>query len=486
MLTRDEIEMLYRAGPGPMAALVESLLQTNATLQAEVTSLKARVTELEARLKQDSHNSHKPPSSDGLGKKGKRAKSLRRRSGKKSGGQPGHPGTTLEFVAQPTHVVPHSACTCQHCGTSLQDAAVVYVERRQVTDLPEVRPEVTEHRVLHKACARCGQPSAGHFPPGVTQPVQYGPRVRAWGTYLTTYQLLPLARAQALLVDLVHLELSDGTLCAWQTLGAQLLKPVEHAIHQALCQAPVVHFDETGLRVEQTLLWLHSASTARLTFYAVHAKRGHKAIDAIGILPVFCGRAVHDGLRSYWRYACAHSVCNAHLLRELIALHEETGQPWADALGAWLGRSQALVTTARAEGLRRLALPDLQHLERGYDALVAEGLRDNPATPPSGQRGRTAQSAAYNLVCRLRDHRPEILAFLYDFDVPFDNNQAERDLRMMKLRQKISGCFRSRAAAQAFCTIRGYLSTMRKQGQSVLLALTSVFAGAPLLPDLSA
>jgi transposase len=488
MLTRDEILLLYQAGPDAMVALVESLLGTQQALQQEVTTLKAEVAELKARLNKDSHNSHKPPSSDRPFRR--RTKSRRQQSGKTPGGQPGHPGRTLRWRPHPDEIILHTASSCGACGHPLSppdddDAMVVYVERRQVTDLPEVRPKVYEHQVLHQCCPRCGQPTAGQFPAEVTQPVQYGPRTRAWGVYLLDQQLLPLARSQETLHDLVGLDLSDGSLEAWQALSAARLTPVVETIRQAVSQADVGHFDESGLRVADTLMWVHSASTALLTYYFTHAKRGREAMDAIGILPVFHGRAIHDAWKAYWHYQCAHGLCNAHLLRELTAVQEATGQAWPVELSALLVHLKATVAAAQAEGQRRLAPPDVAHFERAYDALVAQGLQLNPAAPPSGRRGQTKQSDAYNLLVRLRDHRAEILAFMYDFDVTlFDNNLAERDIRMVKLRQKISGCFRSQDGAHAFCLIRSYISTMRKQGQSILDALTSVFAGDPLMPQL--
>jgi transposase len=476
MMTRDEILAVYAAGPEAVVSLVEQFQQA-------LAALTARVQDLENRLNKDSHNSHKPPSSDGLAR-GKRPQSLRGQSGKPSGGQPGHPGQTLRPVEKPDERQVHAPSTCAHCGSALEAVAPCATERRQVFDLPPLSLVVTEHEAQTKRCPHCQQCTSGAFPAGVTQPTQYGPAVLALSVYLQTYQLLPFARTQELLQDLFGASPCQGTLARALAAASERLAPVEKEIRQAIHQAAVVHFDETGIRAEAHLRWLHTASSEQLTFYAVHPKRGREALDALGVLPGFRGVSMHDAYASYLCYPARHALCNAHLLRELIALEEQTHQRWTTALIQLLREMKTEVETARAAGEEALEPTLLSALRSRYEALLAEGRRLNPPLPHTRKVGRRKQSPAQNLLDRLEKHAEAVLAFLYDFAVPFDNNLAERDLRMMKVQQKISGGFRSAEGAVTFCRIRGYISTLRKQGLHVLSALQSVFLGSPLMPRL--
>lgn len=505
--TRDELLALYRAGPEAMIALVEALLDRVAVvepLEQLVARLTARVKALEDQVALDSHNSSKPPSSD-WGKPRKPGKPAPRSlrpppgtSGRRSGGQPGHPGTTLRLVATPDHLVIHRPAQCATCGTGLTGVAEgterVDAERRQVVDLPPLALAVTEHRVVHVGCPACGVETAGAFPVGVTQPVQYGECLQALAVYLHDYQLLPYARTIELVDDLFGAAPAEGTLQAAETTCFEGLAATEDAIKDALQHADVGHFDETSLRVAGQREWLHVASTATLTHYGLHPKRGRDATDAIGILPAFTGTAEHDAWAPYFTYDdCTHALCNAHLLRELIYLHEQDHQAWADELATLLVTGKDLVDTAREAGQDHLDAVLRATLDAHYDHLLAQGRATNPppAPPPEGlppappRRGRRKQTKAQNLLDRLVTRRHEVLAFLDDFAVPFDNNQAERDLRMLKVQQKISGGFRSPAGAAAFARIRGYLSTLRKQGLPILHTLESVFAGSPLIPNLA-
>ncbi len=492
-MKRDDILAAYAAGPEAVVALVEQLLTTHAQQmadlverhQAQVAELTARLARLEVRLNSDSHNSHQPPSSDGPAKL-PRQRSRRRRSGKKSGGQPGHPGATLLQVKQPNTVVPHAASACGQCGAALAAAPVVKRERRQVMDLPPIRPQVTEHQVLHQCCPQCQAVTSGQFPADLTQPIQYGPEVKALAVYLQEYQHLPFERTQEFFADVCHLPLSEGTLAAARATCAERLEPVETAIKQALKEAPVVHCDETGQRVAGHTDWLHVVSTASLTYLARHAKRGQEAMTAMGVLPTFKGTAVHDGLGAYFRYGCQHALCNVHLLRELTAVSEGTRQRWPQRLADGLLRIKASVARAQVAGHTQLTPRQIKTFTGQYQQLVQTGLRSNPPPSRTGRRGRPSQGPIRSLLLRLKKHQTAVLAFMHDFRVPFDNNQAERDLRMAKVRQKIAGCFRSQRGADIFCRIRGYLSTLRKQGQNLLAALRSVFAGPILMPRLTA
>ena len=485
MLTRDEILTVYAAGADAVVALVEQLQATQAELRQQVQLLTARVAELETRLNKDSHNSHQPPSSDGPAKLPPR-RSRRKRSGKKSGGQPGHPGVTLLQVALPDTVVTHAATACGQCGAALSAAPVVKRERRQVMDLPPIQPQVTEHQVLHQCCPQCQAVTSGQFPPDVTQPIQYGPDVKALAVYLHEYQHIPFERTQEFFQDVCHLPLSEGTLAEARETCAERLEPVENAIKQALGKAPVLNCDETGQRVAGHTDWLHVASTASLTFFARHAKRGREAMTAIGLLPVFKGTAVQDGLGAYFRYGCGHALCNVHLLRDLTAVSESTRQRWPQGLTDLLLKIKASVAHAQTAGHQQLTPRQIKSFTGQYQHLFQTGLRSNPPPGRTGRRGRPSQGPIRSLVLRLKKHQAAVLAFMHDFRVPFDNNQAERDLRMAKVRQKIGGGFRSQRGANIFCRSRGYISTMRKQGQNLWAALRSVFAGQILMPRLTA
>jgi transposase len=482
-MTRDEFQTIYESGPDALFALFEQM-------QATITALTARVQQLENQLATRSHNSSKPPSSDGFAKK---TQSRREKSGQKPGGQPGHAGRTLEMVAHPDHTRCHFPAVCPCCGETLAEVTATDVERRQVFDLPPVVVEVTEHQVGTKACPRCGGAARGAFPAWVTQPVQYGPRLLALLVYLVVFQMLPWKRTRELLADLFGVEIGGGTLATALERCFTGLATTAGEIQEALRQAKVVGFDETGVRINGKLHWWHTASTPELTHYHVHGKRGQEGSNAGEILPDFAGRAVHDGWGSYWRYACDHGLCNAHHLRELTYLVEREQQEWAEELIEVLVLAHRQVEAARAAGARALDAVTLAVIEEEYRRLVKMGWDANPAAAaPTGEapaapvRGRKAQSKARNLLSRLEQYEGETLAFVYDFDVPFDNNQAERDLRMMKVQQKISGGFRSAEGAHCFGRIRGYLATMRKQAQPMLTAIENVFHGHPVVPSVSA
>jgi transposase len=453
-------------------------------LREQVEMLVAQVAALQARLAKDSHNSSKPPSSDGLRRK---TKSLRTPSGKKPGGQLGHRGETLRLQATPDVVVEHRPVVCTQCQAPLADAPVLVRERRQVQDLPPGRLVVTEHQALHVRCPACRAVSVGAFPAEAPSRAQYGPHVRALAVYLVEEQLVPLGRVQALLSDLFSVQVGRSTLVAWVQQAAQVLVPVEDQIKVALQQAPVLHVDETGVRRGGQLAWAHLASTRRLTHYAIHAKRGNAATEAIGILPGFHGVSVHDGWASYQTYtACRHALCNVHHLRELTFVEEEEHQAWAKDLKEVLLAMRTAADLARAQGWMQVPSRQQSVFRTQYRALLACGRRANPppATPRRpGQHGRRAQSPTRNLLERLTLDEEQVLAFLDDLAIPFNNNQAERDLRRFKVQQKISGCFRSDPGAVAYARIRGYLATMRKQGRALLAALETVFAGQPLAPE---
>jgi len=478
---RETVLEAYRQGPEAIIELVVKLVEQLEGLAA----LEAENAALRAKLGTTSRKSAKPPSSEGPGVKPK-PKSQRRRSGRKTGGQPGHQGHTLRLAAEPDEVVVHGPSRCKACGESLEGVPVLRRECRQVVDIPPVKARVVEHQVETKCCPRCRAESSGQFPEGVEAPVQYGPRVATVAVYLNQEQLLPLERSCEVLADLFHCPISEGTLESAVKECYEQLAETEAAIKRGVMGAKVAHFDETGLIIAGKNQWRHVSSTARLTFYAVHKKRGSEALDEIDVLPKFQGRAVHDGLPSYWQYGqCEHALCNAHHLRELTFAEEELGQSWANDLKGLLLEIKEAVDTARSQGLAELPAEARRGYEARYDAILAEGLKMNPPPEPTGKRGRPKRGKVGSLVDRLRDHKGATLAFMEDFRVPFDNNQAERDIRMTKVREKVSGCFRTTAGAQRFCRIRGYISTLRKQGLPILSALGETIAGNAPFPAIT-
>lgn len=477
--TSDEVRQLYRQGE-------DAVVAGFADLTAVVCALEARIQSLEDQLAKHSGNSSKPPSSDGLKKP--KPRSLRAASGKKAGAQVGHPGHTLQAVAQPDHVVCHGVTVCAHCQTVLTDIASAGAERRQVFDVPPVRVEVTEHRAEIKQCPACGAVNIGAFPADVSQPVQYGPRLKAQLVYFNQYHHIPVERTSEIIADLYAHTVADGTVVTATAQVATQVAPLYQALQAHLIQTPeTVHLDETGARVARQLYWIHVASTARVTYLLPHARRGRQAHAAVGILPKRCGRVMHDDYASYWQDTSAqHATCNAHHLRELAFLAERYPQSWVAPLTQLLLEIKQAVAAAEQAGQTRLAPAQEAAFERRYQELLDQGLLANPvpAPPPDApkKRGRPKQSPARNLLERLDQQQTAVLAFMYDFKVPFDNNQAERDLRMVKLKQKISGCFRSPEGATIFCRIRSYISTARKHGRAVLQALRLALLGTPFWP----
>ena len=459
--------------PPEIRDLVTALRREIEVLRAENAALRQRVADLQRQLDKNSSNSSKPPSSDGLKKPPRVASGMRGKSGKTSGGQVGHAGGTLKQVAKPDVVERHEAQACRHCLAGLTAAMVKGVEKRQVFDLPEPRLDVTEHQAMIYRCACCRGLTTAAFPEGVASPAQYGPRVRAAAVYLNVQQLIPEDRVAQAMADLF----GAATLCpdsvvAWGEGKAEEFEAVAARIAELVAQAPVRHLDETGFRVAGKGQWLHTASTTALTSYRVTAKRGDLPKGFRG------GVVVHDHFKPYYRLPnVRHALCNAHHLRELKALIDIDKEQWAGQMRDFLVDANISVLAAVAEGATALPTLVLRTLIKRYNAIVRRGLAFHRKQPPLprkiGARGRTPHRPGHNLLIRLHKFKGDVLRFLYDFTVPFTNNEAERDLRMMKVKMKISGGFRTMAGARTFARIRSVISTARKQGWNILQTLTA-------------
>lgn len=480
---------------------MEELLRENERLRQENQELRElvkqvterlmaaeqKIKELSEQLKQNSRNSNWPSSRD---KSRRKTKSLRPKTERKAGGQEGHEGHTLAFNPEPDVIEKHRASECAHCQTPLaEEIAASEVAKRQVLDLPPLRYITTEHQVETVLCPSCGEATSGEFPAGVTNPVQYGSQVKRMAVYLRTEQFIPYERERQMLADVFELPVSAGSLQNFEETAAVTVEPATKAIKEAVIEAEVGHADETGFYINGQRHWLHTVSTKELTYYEPHAKRGKKATDEIGILPQFRGTLVHDAWATYFKYQLLlHALCNAHHLRDLTAIVENDQQQWAVLMIVCLLAAKQLVAEAKQAGETELPVDCLERIHQLYDAIVWLGLEENPlplSCSPPGKRGRRKKTKARNLVERFDQHKAAILRFVHDFKVPFDNNLAEQDIRMMKVQQKISGCFRSWEGAQQFCRLRGYISTIRKQGLNVWEALGSLFEGDLLMPQLT-
>lgn len=471
-LSADQIRAVFRAGESAILALVEGLQDHIQHLEGQIESLRHRVTQLEGRMAQNSSNSHKPPSSDGLSKPP--PKSLREPSGRKPGGQPGHVGRTLQPVAKPDHIVAHALerCPCGLCGgCSLRGQPALDYERRQVLDLPERPLEVTEHRAEVKLCPVSGLRVRAEFPASVSAPVQYGPRFQGLMVYLNQQQFIPSERLTQLCEDLFGQPFSEATLQAANERAAAQLSDFEKALAEQLVREALVHLDESGVRVGGQLHWLHVTGTQKYTFYGIHPKRGTEALEAFGIVPRCQGWLLHDHWAPYFTYPnAAHALCNQHLLRELKFLAEEQHEDWAADLSRYLRHLHK-----RVQDKGPLNHAQYHGAQARFRALVRRGRARHP-----GQAGR--QSKAANLLDRLEGFDVCFLAFLWEPTVPFTNNQAEQDIRMIKLRQKISGGFRTLKGARIFARIRSYLSTCRKHGVNLWTAIQQAMIGQPFMP----
>jgi len=452
----------------------EEQAQRIIALEAENQVLREKIAELERHLGLNSQTSSKPPSSDGL-KKPNRTKSLRKPTGKKPGGQKGHQGYTLEAVGEPEKIVTHETECCLECGCRFGSEDVVKVIKRQVFDIPEPKLEVTEHQVCVKACPRCHQTSPGSFPETVKAPVQYGERIRAVCAYLHHQHFLPEERLSELIEDVFGCTMSGKTIANISTAVGELITPTVEKLLEQVKEAPVKHLDETGLRIDGQTNWLHVASTKDLSWYRTASQR--KDLEPLCDLS---GTVIHDHWKSYYQLpGVEHGLCNAHHLRELKALNEIEQESWAQSM------TRVLLLANQYQNRYDERIPEnLEIRLRGiYTSIVERGLKYHQSLPPlprKNHRGRIKRRVGHNLLLRLRDYAEDVWRFLTP-EVPFTNNQAERDLRMLKCKQKISGGFRTFESAENFAKIRSVISTARKQGRNLLQVLTQVLRGEVII-----
>jgi len=486
-IKREEILAIYEAGPEAVITLFAEQQIIIEQQALRITELEERIKSLEEKLNKNSRNSSKPPSTDNLALKKPNPKSQRIKSGKKPGGQEGHIGTTLTMVDNPDETIIYNVDKCKNCGKNLHDEKAKDFERRQVFDIPPIKISATEHRGEIKICT-CGCTNYAEFPEDVKFSVQYGPRLNSFAVYLHDYQFIPYDRCCQLLKDVCGCDISPATLIRAENICFENLKDFEDEVKKLLSQSPVVNFDETGSRINGQRHWLHVACTSQMTYYIVHAKRGSQAMDAMGILPDFNGVAVHDFWSSYFKYLCIHALCNTHLTRELTGICENYYQLWSNDMKALLLEIKSCIDETKKIS-DHLEPDQIRDFEEKYDMITKIGLEENP--PPliiqdqPKKRGKKKQSPAKNLLDRFIGYKDDILRFMHDFEVPFENNQAERDVRMMKVQQKISGTFRSSQGAVTFCRIRGYISTVKKNKLLVIDAIMDVFSGKAFIPNIA-
>lgn len=464
----------------------EELAALVAALRGVVERLEARIVELERELGRHSGNSSLPPSTDSQAQRetrGERRRAARAEGKRRAGKQPGAPGAHLERVAVPDATVVHAPAACEGCGADLSDAAVIASESRQVFDLPARRAEVTDHVVERRRCA-CGCETTAMFPPEAKAAACWGPHVRAVAIYLLVRHHVPIQRAAEILSDLCGAPVSTGWLGSLSGEAAADLEPFIADVKDRLAHEPVVHADETGARVAGAKWWFHVVCTAMFTFLGAHARRGNHATDEHGILGRYTGTLVSDRWRPYWSYEqLAHQICGAHLVRDLEAVGEVATQTgWAETMRALLLDAERRTDAARAAHHSELSPHQRARIRARYRKIVADAFDANPEpVDNNGQPHKrdALERASYNLAVAFRDHQHEILRYTEDLNVPFTNNQAERDLRMVKLQQKISGTFRTTRGAERFATIRSYIETGRKHGHNPIDLLTDPFTGHP-------
>ena len=468
----DNLPLLHELLPDQKDALLILLWEENqalkkqvAVLQVQVDSLQAQIDDLTQKLNSNSQNSHKPPSSDGF----KRVKVKREKSNKKTGGQTGHKGHALQRSNNPDYIVEHPVETCSNCKSNIKDAISLGYKIAQVFEIPLLKVQVTEHRIFEKVCPCCGKICSAHLPEGVAFGLQYGNRLRSFLIYLHHYHYLSSDRISEFFSDVFNHSISEGVVFISEEEAFINLEQFEYAAKELLKKEKVLHADETSLRVDNHKEWLHVLSSTNLTQYFIHQKRGKIATDEMGVLPFFKGILVHDHWKPYFQYECEHALCNAHHLRELRAVSEGTNHLWAEEMRNFL---EEIKQTKEENNLSNIKIFEIR-----YNSILKKGFKEASQVHERGPPKRKHHPKEICLLDRLKKRKKQVLAFMYKAIAPFTNNLAERDIRMMKLKMKVSGCFRKKSGAQIFCRIRGYISTMKKRCVSVLDALEQALRG---------
>lgn len=473
-LSRPLFDELIKNNPDQLFLMINQLLEISEQveiLKEKIVWQEKRIKELESQLNKDSHNSSKPPSSDGLKKK---TKSLRKKSNKKSGGQKGHKGSTLKSNPNPDIIKELKLCSCPNCNNDLTNEPVISVEKRQEIDIPEIKTITTEYQAETKECTNCDLQITACFPEHINSRVQYGLYLKAFQIYFRNQNYIPTERSKEIFKDIFGVPLSEGTIYNTTCNFSSKLAPFELWVKNKMLESPILHFDETGARIEKLLHWIHSISNEYFTLYSAHEKRGEQAMQDINILPEYNGVAIHDYWKSYLRFDnCDHGLCNTHHLRELIFLYEEEKLNWAKEMIDLLLKIKEEVDKSPSGKLNKL---EAKEYENQFDLIVEKGFSETPLPmqPQKNKRGRKKKGKAICLLERFRDKKDMVLSFMVNSLVPFDNNLAERDIRMAKLYQKISGCFRTKKGADDFLIIRSFLSTVRKHGLNIIESIQKV------------
>lgn len=449
--------------------------KTNKQLLATIDELKIIIEELRAQLNLNSSTSNFPPSRD-LYPPVNKNRSLRKKSDRKVGGQPNHKGTTRELDDNPDEITHLSPDSCS-CGYSMDGVPVFKTIRRQLIDIPKVRYHIHEYQVEVKVCPHCGKVVQHEFPSEVPNTISFGNNLKSEILYDRNYTLLPAQKIVEKYETKYNLKISPATILNTVNKANTCLLPYNDSVKNALLKSNVIHCDETGFRVEGERRWLHSVSTSRLTFYQPHAKRGAEAMVENGVLPQYTGTVMTDYWNAYSKFSCKHTYCKAHIIRELRGVSEASpNQHWAKNLERLFEEMYDYITVQGGMSPKKIS-----EFEQRYESLVAEGLIQNPPGTRKSVRGKPKNSKAYNLLRRLKDTQQDVLAFLYNPEIPYTNNLAERDIRMMKVQQKISGTFRSVQGAESFCNIRAYISTVVKNNGNISEALEKL-AGGKIMP----
>jgi transposase len=438
-------------------------------------------------LSKNSSNSSKPSSTDGFNRpspKSQRVKGLN-----PVGGQLGHEGSTLLMSENPDKIIIHRVNECIICKEDISYYISDNYRRRQVIDLLENNKFITEHQIQITTCG-CGCENKAKFPDGVNAPTQYGPKIKATIVYLNKRQLIPYLRTSETVGDLFNMHMSAGTIVSMTKETSEKLKGTEKKIKAAVLASDTVHFDESGMQINGDRHWVHVAVTNVVSYFMSHIKRGKEAMNDMGILPQYCGNAIHDHWKSYFSYTkSTHFLCNAHHLRELEFIHERYEHLWAKDMKDLLKEIKKRVDELKTGNISGLSETEIEDFEQRYQKIIKEGYLEDPAImidPKLPKKpGPVAQSKGRNLLDRLFVYEQSVLGFMRDFNIPFDNNQAERDVRMLKVHQKISGSFRSEQGPIDYCRIMSYISTIRKNSINVIEAISSVFSGTPIFPNLN-